>query len=77
MPTCKRMSDDCGFTGPIGDFKRSMGVYKDIHCPKCGTSRVDTSDVNAAWAAEGKVYGYGDNNTLVVSKADGPPAQTG
>lgn len=64
MPRCTLDPERCTFEGTADEFKGSMGVYHDMRCPKCGTTHIDTSDVNAKWAAEGRDYGYGDNNVL-------------
>jgi len=62
MPTCK--DPTCGFSGTEDQFEASMAVYSDFTCPKCGTTNVDTSDINAAWAELGKTYAYGNDNVL-------------
>jgi len=56
----------CGFEADGGDFDAG-GMYSDLRCPKCGTTNVDTSRINAAWAARGEKYGYGDDNALDTS----------
>lgn len=68
MPICRR--DGCGYKGDADTFKGGGSVYHDLYCPKCGTSNLDTSDINAQWKAEGKVYGYGDHNVLDMSNVN-------
>lgn len=60
----------CGWYGPPEECLATMSVYSDLRCPKCGTTNLDTSEINRAWAAEGKCYGYGDNNSLDTSEGD-------
>lgn len=60
MIRCKR----CGWNGAPHDADVSHSPYHDMKCPVCGTTQIDTSEINKAWAAEGKIYGYGDNNVL-------------
>lgn len=65
MPRCRdKLKKGCTYKGDLKTFKPNGGVHHDLRCPECGTTAVDTSDVNAQWKAEGRVYGYGDNNTL-------------
>lgn len=55
----------CGWSGPPEKCKPSMSPYHDFQCPKCGTTALDTSELNAAWAKDGNRYGYGDRNFLI------------
>jgi len=61
----------CGHIDDVDNFVGSISVYSDMRCPKCGTTEVDTSEVNKEWAARGEKYGYGDDNSLNLSKEDG------
>lgn len=64
MPRCDRAG--CGHQGPADGFKPAIGVYHDMHCPKCGTTQVDTTDIFEEWAARGEHYAYGKHNVLIV-----------
>lgn len=59
--------NQCKWVGPPQDALASMSAYHDMHCPECGTSDLDTSELNAEWAADGERYGYGDHNFLDTS----------
>ena len=61
MPKC----NNCGFSGSMEKFSACLSPYHDCRCPECGTTAVDTSDINKEWAARGEEYGYGDNNCLM------------
>lgn len=66
MPKCEM--EDCGYVGTTKEFadagQEHPTVYHDLRCPKCYTTAVDSSDTFTEWASQGKVYGYGRNNTL-------------
>lgn len=66
MPKCRM--EDCGYEGTADEFgeaaRRAVTLYHDVRCPRCGTTKVDTSDIARAWAERGEVYGYGNNNSL-------------
>src|SRR3989344_8034425 len=53
----------CGHEGPPEEFPPTMSPYHDFRCPKCGTTAINTSELNKEWAAQGKTYGYGDHNS--------------
>lgn len=63
MPKCNQ----CPFQGEPQEFKPCFSPYHDFYCPECGTSDVDTKDINEAWAKDGNEYGYGDNNFLIMN----------
>ena len=54
----------CGFSGDVSKFNDVMSIYHDICCPRCGTTRIDTSEINLTLKKEGREYGYGDDNFL-------------
>lgn len=54
----------CGFEAEVKDFNDCASVYHDVRCPECGTTAVDTSQVNAYYRAAGSTYGWGDENML-------------
>lgn len=54
----------CEWEGPPEKCKASMNPYHDMYCPECGTSNLDTSELNAEWRLQGRKYGYGDGNVL-------------
>lgn len=56
----------CGFEAEADDFDACMSAYHDMRCPKCGTTDIDTTGIFEAWAARGKRYGFGKNNSLVM-----------
>jgi predicted Zn-ribbon and HTH transcriptional regulator len=60
----KAKCKQCGFYDDADKFEPTMSVYHDMRCPKCGTTAIDTSEINAAWKQKGDVYGYGDNNFM-------------
>lgn len=65
MPKC----NGCGFQAKPDEFDPCMSAYHDFKCPKCGTSNVDSSDINTAWREDGRDYGYGDDNFLKAAKS--------
>lgn len=52
MPKCKQ----CNFENHPNRFGVAEGKH-DLACPQCGTTSIDTTDINVEW------YGYGNNNT--------------
>lgn len=54
----------CPWAGPPSECPTVASPYHDVRCPKCGTTDLDTSELCAAWAKEGRRYGYGDDNSL-------------
>ena len=59
MVRCLR--EDCGHEGPVIDFPPAMtSVYHDLRCPECGTTNLDTTDLDKGIPD----YCYGDNNFL-------------
>jgi hypothetical protein len=54
----------CGFEDDVKKFDDCVSVYHDVRCPRCGTTAIDTSQVNAFYRAEGSAYGWGDDNML-------------
>ena len=54
----------CGYFGDLEKFDLSLSIHHHFHCPECGTSDLDTSELNEEWKQRGEEYGYGDNNTL-------------
>lgn len=66
MPKCN--GEECGYVGEADTFDGCATPYHDMRCPKCGTTDVDTSDINKEWAGRGEEYGYGDGNSLRVRK---------
>lgn len=67
MPIC----NGCDFVGSPDEFPAAFSAYHDFKCPQCGTTNVDTADINKAWAKKGVEYGYGDGNVLDMSSAEG------
>ena len=63
----KCLRPGCGFEGPVEEFPGCLTSYHDMCCPKCGTTRVDTSNINLDWKQRGMIYGYGDHNSLEVT----------
>jgi len=55
----------CQYEGEADTFGPSMSYHHDLTCPKCGTTNLDTSVLNADWKAKGEVYGYGDDNFII------------
>jgi hypothetical protein len=66
----KCLRPGCGFEGPVETFPGCPGVYADLCCPQCGTTRVDTSEINLDWKSRGMVYGYGDDNSLSIQHGE-------
>lgn len=60
----KAKCNQCGFSADVSKFKDVMSIYHDMGCPRCGTTNIDTSEINLAWKNEGREYGYGDDNFL-------------
>ena len=58
----------CGWTGPADDCRAAMSAYHDLACPQCGSSNIDTSNLNKEWAERGEKYGFGDNNSLIMKR---------
>lgn len=56
--------NECEWTGDADDCPPSLSIYSDLRCPKCGTTNLDTSDVNKKLAD----YGFGDDNSLRMKK---------
>lgn len=56
----KAKCNECGFEGTPEEFNASFSAYHDLKCSKCGTTNIDTTNVDY----EG--YGYGDNNCLKI-----------
>ena len=54
----------CDFSGDPEKFDLSISIYHDFYCPECGTSNLDTSELNEEWKQRGEEYSYGDNNTF-------------
>lgn len=44
MPRCRMK--DCGYEGPVENFLAALSIYHDLCCPKCGTTSIDTSDID-------------------------------
>lgn len=65
MPICKCSAS--GFEGDPYSFPATRTAYHDMRCPECGSTNIDTSDINQEWARQGRRYGYGDNNVLDTS----------
>ena len=38
-PSDPRRFKPCGYVGPLSAWKPSLGVYSDITCPECGSTR--------------------------------------
>jgi len=62
------MRKECNFEGPASMFEMAVNVHHDFCCPKCGTTNIDTSELNIAWEARGEAYGYGDRNTMIFRR---------
>ena len=62
----------CKHVGEATTFKPAVSAYHDFYCPECGSSYIDTSELNKEWAEQGRHYGYGDDNVLTMKK-DGKP----
>lgn len=62
MPKCEQ----CNFVGNPDEFECCFSAYHDFRCPKCGTTQINTEDINKEWAEKGKKYGCGDNNFLIM-----------
>ena len=60
--------EQCSHCFHADDGVPTASIYSDMRCPKCNTTNLDTSELNKEWAAEGKSYGYGDDNSLVMPK---------
>ena len=58
----------CGWSGPPDDCPGTTSYHSDMRCPKCGTTNLDTSEINREWASRGERYGYGDDNFLVAEQ---------
>ena len=58
---------NCGKKFPPDEAKGCATPYHDMRCPECGTSNLDTSELNKDWANRGEKYGYGDDNCLINS----------
>lgn len=56
--------ENCHWEGDASECKDACTVYHDLRCPECGTTELDTSDVNRKM--EG--YCYGDDNFLRMKK---------
>lgn len=54
----------CGFEGLVSMFPMAVSSYHDLCCPKCGSTNLDTSEINRDWAEHGQKYGFGDVNFL-------------
>jgi predicted RNA-binding Zn-ribbon protein involved in translation (DUF1610 family) len=61
----KAHCNGCGFEGPPNKFKGCASYHHDLRCPQCGTTDIDTTAINRAWAERGERYGYGDDNFLL------------
>lgn len=73
---CWILCKGCGWKGSPDETEPSVSPYHDMSCPKCGTTNLDTSEINKAWAANGDRYGYGDRNSLQQPVADdGVPSE--
>jgi len=55
---------DCKFSGQTSKFPPCPDTHYDRYCPECGSTNLDTSELNADWKKNGEVYSYGDNNSL-------------
>jgi predicted RNA-binding Zn-ribbon protein involved in translation (DUF1610 family) len=62
----KAHCNGCGFEGEADTFNPCPTAWHDLRCPSCGTTDINTSAINASWKEEGKIYGYGDDNCLIV-----------
>jgi hypothetical protein len=64
----KAKCNQCGFGGHPDLFDASMTYHHDLRCPneKCGSTDIDTSDLNLAWAERGEKYGFGNHNSMTV-----------
>jgi predicted Zn-ribbon and HTH transcriptional regulator len=51
----------CGYYDDVDLFLPYLDVHHGIICPICGSTDVDTSEINASEEA----YEYGDNNKLI------------
>jgi len=67
----------CGFEDDVKKFDDCVSVYHDVRCPRCGTTAIDTSQVNAFYRAEGSAYGWGDGNMLDRTSVNGPSGDGG
>ena len=57
--------DDCGHVALASESPGNQhGYHHDLRCAKCGTTKLDTSALNAAYKAAGLPYDYGDDNFL-------------
>ena len=56
----------CGWVGLAGICGISLSPYHDMTCARCGSTNLDTSEVNKEWAAKGRVYGFGDRNKAMT-----------
>lgn len=54
--------NQCGYAGMPETFSPVMTHYPGFVCPKCNTTDIDASEL------AGPEYGYGDRNTLNMSK---------
>ncbi len=56
IATCKA----CNFRAEPKDFKACLTAYHDLRCPQCGSTNIDTSELNQQM----ENYGWGDNNSF-------------
>jgi predicted nucleic-acid-binding Zn-ribbon protein len=56
VATCKR----CYYRNTPDFFDGSDSVYHDLKCPKCGTTKIDTSEISK----EFRDYGFGPDNFM-------------
>lgn len=56
---------NCGFAGPLAAFPPSIASMRDLDCPRCGSARLDTGELEAGIPG----YVFGSNNLLRITAA--------